>query len=166
MTPVDPAREKVERADALVRELQEPVIDDPTVFVKGAALGALTVVALADLTASRSQDAALRGLVGRVRDNQQALLKELTRIAGRKRLDVPDALIYEDERMLASPPADSGDDFDRWALRRTDIELLKAMALFGAASNMKDPELAAFAKRTLPTLEADRDTVLRQVPAE
>ena len=42
MTPVDPAREKVERADEVVREGQESVIEDPTVFVKSAGLGALT----------------------------------------------------------------------------------------------------------------------------
>ena len=32
--PVDPAREKVERADARLREFQEAEITDPTVFVK------------------------------------------------------------------------------------------------------------------------------------
>jgi len=32
--PVDPAREKVERADERLREFQEAQITDPTVFVK------------------------------------------------------------------------------------------------------------------------------------
>jgi putative membrane protein len=153
----DPAREKVERGDAILRESQEPVIDDPTVFVKGAALGALTLVALAKLGLSRSQDPKLRGVAERVRTDQEAMRRELVTIAGRKRLDVPAELIYADEQMLAGAPQSAGAGFDAWFARQLHTEHLKALGLFEAAANMKDAELGAFAKKSLPTLEADRE---------
>jgi predicted outer membrane protein len=152
---VDPAREKVERADAVVREFQEPVIDDPTVFVKSAALGTLTLLELSKLGQARTRSVAIRGFAERVRASQGAILAELTAIAGRKRLDVPKDLIYQDEQMLKEAP-ESGAQFDSWYLRQVITEYLKSSTLYEVASNMKDPQLAAFAARTLPVLESDR----------
>jgi putative membrane protein len=156
MNPVDPAREKVERADAVVREFEEPVIDDPTVFVKGAALGALTLIALAKLAQARTQDAKVRALADGVRRNQEAMRKELASIAGRKRLDVPGSLVFNDEQMLQSAPQGRGAEFDSWFVLQAHAEHLKAIALFESAANMKDRDLAAFAKRSVGALEADR----------
>src|SRR4051812_43017624 len=93
----DPNREAVERADALVRSAQESLIDDPTVFVKGAALGSLATLALARLAATKSRDPGIQEFAGGLRRNQDALRRELTTVAGRKRLDVTGALVYEDE---------------------------------------------------------------------
>lgn len=155
MNAVDPEREKVERTDEVVRETQEQVIDDPTVFVKGAALGALTLIALARLGQAKA-DPRLRGFADRVRRNQEALRAELAAIAGRKKLDVPAALIYPDEQMLAVGGGKSGAEFDAWYSQQLFAEHLKATTLYEAAKNMKDPQLAQFAGRTLPRLEADR----------
>jgi putative membrane protein len=155
----DPNREAVERADAVLRSTQEPVIDDPTVFVKGAALGALTIVALAKLAHSHSGSAPIRDLAESIRKNEEGLRAELGAVAGRKRLDVPTALIYEDEQMIAEGKGKSGAQFDEWVLDRMIAEHWKAIALFEAAEKMKDPQLAAFAKKTRPVLEEDRRRV-------
>ncbi len=152
----DPDREKVERADAVVRESEESVIEDPTVFVKGAALGALTLVALAKLARSRSQSAGVQSFADHIVANQQALRKGLQTVAGRKRLDVPATMVFSDEQMLATAPADPGAEFDGWFALHAHTEHVRAIALFEAATRMKDADLAAFAKRTLPVLEADR----------
>jgi predicted outer membrane protein len=156
VNPVDPAREKVERADAVVREFQEPVIDDPTVFVKSAALGALTLIELSKLAVAGTRSTAIRGFAERVRGSQGTVLAELTAIAGRKRLDVPKELIHQDEQMLKEAPEPSAAQFDSWYLRQVITEYLKSSTLYEAARNMKDPQLAAFAARTLPMLESDR----------
>jgi putative membrane protein len=153
---VDPNRQAVERADAVLRATMEPVIDDPTVFVKGAALGTLTAIELAKLALSRSQDAAVRTFAEALRRNQEALRKELTAIAGRKRLDVTGSLIYQDEAMLEEGASRSGTPFDAWFVLQANDELLESVALFEAATKMKDRELAAFAKKSLPVLEGDR----------
>lgn len=154
MTP-DPDREKVERADAIVRQSEEAVMDDPTVFVKGAALSGLTLVALAKLAMERSQAAELRTFATGLRTHQETLRKELVAVAGRKKLDVPGALIFSDEQMLEGAP-ETASEFDGWFALQAHAELLKAISLFEPASKMKDAELGALAKRSLPGLEADR----------
>jgi putative membrane protein len=156
MNAIDPAREKVERADAIVREFQEPVIEDPTVFVKGAALGALTAIELARRAQAMSRGPAVRAFADRMHMAQGAILKELTAIAGRKRLDVPASLVYLDEQMLQGAPEEPGAQFDAWFVQQAHAEHLKSMALYEAAMNMKDAQLAAFAGRTLPVLEDGR----------
>lgn len=159
MSPdVDPGREKVERGDEALRATQESVIDDPTVFVKGAALGALTILELSKLALARSQDGGVKAVAEQVRAGQAAVLRELTTVAGRKKLDVPKELIYDDEQTLAGAPAEAA-AFDVWFAVQANTELLKAQALFEIASRMKDAELATFARRTLPKLAADRARV-------
>jgi putative membrane protein len=157
--PIDPNREAVERADAVLRATLEPVIDDPTVFVKGAALGTLTTLELAKLALTRAQDAAVRAFAAGLRRNQDALRRELTNIAGRKRLDVASSLVSQDEAMLAEGAGRSGQDFDTWFVLQANAELLKSIALFEAAAKMKDKELAAYAQKSLPVLDSDRKAV-------
>jgi predicted outer membrane protein len=154
MTP-DPDREKVERADAVVRQSEEAVMDDPTVFVKGAALAGLTLIALAKLAKERSQAADVQGFATGLQAHQEALRKDLLAVAGRKKLDVPGALVFTDEQMLEGAPEVAG-EFDGWFALHVHAELLKAIALFEPASKMKDAQLAALARRSLPGLEADR----------
>ncbi len=156
---VDKNREAVERADALLRATMEPVIDDPTVFVKGAALGTLTTIELAWLAPAKAQDAGVRAFAEGLRRNQEVLRKELTAVAARKRLDVTGSLIYQDEEMLKEGAAKSGPEFDTWFVLQANLELLKSVALFEAAAKMKDKDLAAYAQKSLPTLESDRKAV-------
>jgi predicted outer membrane protein len=154
---VDPGREKVERADEAVRDTLEPVIDDPTVFVKSAALGALTALALAKLAAARAQQPAIRAFADRMRRSHETIRRELAAVAARKALDVPDSLVYDDERMLASAPTGAGSAFEAWFLRQVRAEYFRATDLYTSASRMADADLAAFARKSLGILVADRD---------
>ncbi len=152
----DPQRAIVERADEVARANQEDLITDPTVFVKSAALGALTEIELAQLAESKSRQAGIRTFATRMRENHNAIRAELTAIARRKKLDVPTALVYEDEQLIEQGKDLNGTDFDAWYGRQMIAENDKSIALFRGAANMEDKELAAFAKKTLPTLEAQR----------
>ena len=159
-TPVpDPHREAVERADALLRATQEQMIDNPTVFVKGAALGTLTTLELAKLALAKAQDPAVRRFAEDLRRNQASLRGALSTIAGRKRLDVTAALVFQDEEMLKEGGQLAAAEFDAWFVLQANTELLKSIGLFEAASKMKDPELAALARSSLPVLEADRSSL-------
>jgi len=155
-TTVDPNREAVERADALLRATQENVIEDPTVFVKGAALGTLTTIELAKLGATKAGDAGVRRFAADLERHQRALRESLSTLAGRKRLDVTDTLVFEDEEMLKEGAGRSGARFDDWFVLQANAELLKTATLFEAASKMKDEELAAYARASLVQLDADR----------
>jgi putative membrane protein len=159
MNAADTHREKVERADAALKESQEPVMDDPTVFVKGAALGALTMIALAELGQAHGTDPRVRSLAGRMKHRQQAFLDDLRSIAASKQLDVPTSLVHGDEQMLAGAP-EAEEAFDRWWARHAEDEYLEALLLAQAASRMTDAELAALAARAVPVFEAEREALL------
>lgn len=153
----DPNREAVERGDEQLRASQPEVIDDPTVFVKSAGLGALTLVELAKVVRERTRSAALRDLAADLQREQESIRTELLRIAGGKQLDVPDTLIHPDQQMIEAGAGLEGNEFDHWAATQLVSELLKSSDLYHAARTMTDPQLAAFANRTLPRLDADRE---------
>ncbi len=162
----DPEREKVERADAALKDsLGEAQITDPTVFVKSAALGGLTEIELAKLAQSKSQDASIRSFAGRLLKDREALHRELAAIAKRNRLDVPTSLDYEDEQMVQQAAGKSAAEFDVWYARQMITEQQKAIALFQGAVKMPDADLAAFAKRTLPALDDLQRMAIALAPA-
>ena len=152
-TPVDPAREKVERADERLREFQEAQITDPTVFVKSAALGNLAGIELAKLAQSKSQDAGIKAFAARMLKDYSAAHGELSAVARRERLDVPTSLVYEDEQRVGQAAEKSSAEFDSWYRQQMIIETQKALGLYQAAAKMDDARLAAFARKTLPMLE-------------
>lgn len=154
----DRNRAAIERTDAVVRESQEQVITDPTVFVKGASLGALVLIELAKLGA-KAQAAPLRALAARLQAQQLAVRAELSAIAGRQRLDVPQSLIFPDEQMLQGAQGLSGAALDLWLVDHFEAELFRSIDLFTAARQMTNAPLAAFARRTLPQLDAQRIAV-------
>jgi putative membrane protein len=149
----DPQREAVERADAAAKAFEEPEITDPTVFVKSAALGGMTEIELAKIAHAKSQDARVQSFAARLLKDHDALHQELTAIAKRKHLDIPTSLDYEDEQLVSQVAEKSGAAFDAAYSQHMITEYQRAIALFQSAAKMPDPELAAFAKKTLPTLE-------------
>lgn len=149
----DPEREKVERADAVAKSFEDTEITDPTVFVKSAALGEMTGIELAKLAQSKSKDTRIQSFASRMLKDYNTLRTELAAIAKRKRLDVPTSLVYEDEQTLTQAAEKSGAEFDAWYARQTITESQKAIALFQGAAKMQDADLAAYAKKTLPTLD-------------
>jgi predicted outer membrane protein len=152
-TPVDPGREKVERADERLKEFQEAQITDPTVFVKSAALGNLTGIALAKLAQSKSEDASIKAFATRMLKDYSAAHAELSAVAKRQRMDVPTSLVYEDEQRVGQAEEKSGAEFDGWYRQQMITESQKAVGLYQAAAKMDDARLAAFAKKTLPMFE-------------
>ena len=150
---VDPERQKVERADEAAKALEGVQITDPTVFVKSAALGGITGVELAKLAQANSQDANVRSFAARMLKDSEALHRELSAVAKRKRLDVPTSLVYEDEQTVKRGAEKSRAEFNAWYAQQMVTESQKAVALFNSASQMQDVDLAAFAKKALPTLE-------------
>lgn len=146
-------REAVERADEVLRSFQGGEITDPTVFVKGAALGGIAAIELAKLAQSKSQSANVRSFAARVLKERQAIQAELAAVAKREKLDVPGSLVYEDEQMVSAMAEKSGAQFDAAYVRQMSVESARAIGLFESAAKMQDSRLAAFAKKSLPTLE-------------
>ena len=122
-------------------------------FVKKAAQGGLTEVALSRAAASKSQDATIRQFANRMVEDHAKANDELTGIAKNKGIPVPDALDAEHQAIVQQMNNKSGADFDRAYAKQMELDHAKTVALFEGASRSSDTDLAAFARKTLPTLQ-------------
>jgi putative membrane protein len=126
---------------------------DPATFVKNAAQGGLTEVALSRAAASKSQDPAIRKFAEHmVQDHSQAN-DELTSVAKKKGLEIPSALDPEHQAILQKLSHESGRGFDSAYSNQMVTDHKKTVALFEQACQSSDADVAAFAKKTLPTLK-------------
>jgi putative membrane protein len=125
----------------------------PATFVKTAALDGMMEVELGKLAAGKSSNSDVKRFAQKmVQDHGQAN-QQLVSLARSKGLPVPTKLDAKHEAMVKELSAKSGAAFDSEYASHMAKAHTKAVALFEAASQSSDPDLAAFAKKTLPTLQ-------------
>ena len=125
----------------------------PTTFVKTAAQDGMTEVELGKLALSKSSNNEVKQFAQKmVQDHGQAD-QQLASLAQSKGLTVPTKLDAKHEAMVKMLSAKSGAAFDSAYAKHMAKGHTQAVALFEAASSSSDPDLAAFAKKTLPTLQ-------------
>lgn len=125
----------------------------PESFVKHAATDGMAEVELGKIALQKSQDPAVRKFAQRMVTDHGKANTELASIAKRKNLDVPTSLDSKHQSLVQSMNAKSGAAFDAAYSEHMQADHSKAIALFEAASKSSDTDLAAFAKKTLPTLQ-------------
>jgi putative membrane protein len=126
---------------------------NPATFVKTAALDGMTEVEFGKLAASKSSNSDVKRFAQKmVQDHEQAN-QQLTAVARSRGLPVPTKLDAKHEAMVKELSAKSGAAFDSAYASHMAKAHTRAVALFEAASQSSDPEVAAFAKKTLPTLQ-------------
>ena len=125
----------------------------PSVFVKKAALDGMTEVEAGKVALTKSQDPAIRSFAERMVADHGKANQELTSIAERKGLNAPKQLDADHKQMLDTLKGKNGKDFDQAYAEHMNMDHSKAVALFESASQSSDPDLAQFAKKTLPTLK-------------
>lgn len=126
---------------------------DPATFVKKAALGGMTEVELAKIAQTKAQDEKVRSFASRMVQDHSKANAELVTLAKGKGMQVPAALDAEHKAVVQKLSAKSGADFDSAYSKQMMEDHEKTVALFESASMSSDKELAAFAKKTLPTLK-------------
>jgi putative membrane protein len=125
---------------------------DPAKFVTKAAQGGLTEVALSKAAQATSQDPKIKQFAAQMlRDHGQAN-DELKRIAKSKGLAVPSSLDPEHQAIVQKLSNQKGTAFDTAYSKQMQMDHEKTIALFRGAEQSSDPDLAAFAKKILPTL--------------
>jgi putative membrane protein len=125
---------------------------DPSTFVTKAAQGGLTEVAVSKAAAASAQDPKIKQFADQmVRDHSKAN-DELSSLAKSKGLQVPTSLDAEHQAIVQKLGNKKGSEFDAAYTKQMKEDHAKTVALFQAATKSSDPELAAFAKKTLPTL--------------
>jgi putative membrane protein len=125
----------------------------PSAFAAAAAEDGETEVALGGLALRKSSNDQVRKFAQKmVQDHGQAN-QELESIVKRQGLILPTKLDEKHEAMVRSLEAKSGVAFDKAYAELMAKDQANAVAMYESASNSSDPDLAAFAKKSLPTLQ-------------
>ena len=101
--------------------------DAPAVFVKKAAQDGMTEVELGKLAMDKSNNPAVKQFAQKMHEEHQGMVKKLA--------------------------AKSGAAFDADYAKDMAMDHTQAVSLFQSEAKSSDPELATFAKKTLPTLQ-------------
>jgi putative membrane protein len=122
------------------------------VFVNKAAQAGMAEVELGKLAQRRGTDPAVKEFAGQMVKDHEKANAELRALAEKKKLDVPTALDGEHatvmHRLSAKPASEFDSEYSKQMVKAHDA----AVTLFSDAAALRDKDLAAFAKATLPTL--------------
>jgi putative membrane protein len=125
----------------------------PTTFVQKAAQSGMTEVELGKLALSKTQSEEIRSFADRMVKDHSKANTELMGIVSRKQYQAPKELDAEHKSHVTSLSGKSGNAFDAAYAEHMRMAHGKAVALFTDATKSSDADLAAFAQKTLPTLE-------------
>ena len=126
----------------------------PSVFVKKAALDGMTEVEAGKVALSKSQDPAIRDFAQRmVKDHGKANTELESLAATQRRSARPSSSMPNTRKCSMRSRRKNGKDFDQAYAEHMNMDHSKAIALFESAAGSSDPDLAQFAKKTLPTLK-------------
>jgi putative membrane protein len=125
----------------------------PATFVKTASQDGMTEVELGKLALSKSNSNDVKQFAQKMVADHGKADQELASLAQSKGLTVPTKLDAKHEAMVKVMSAQSGAAFDSSYANHMAKGHAKAVALFQAALRSSDADLAAFAKKTLPTLQ-------------
>jgi putative membrane protein len=121
--------------------------------LKTAAQDGMTEIALAKLALKKSSNNDVKQFAQKMEQDHEQADEQLSSIAQSKGLTLPPKPDAKHEAMVKSLSAKSGAAFDASYAEHMAKAHSKAVALFQAASHSSDPDISAFAKKTLPTLE-------------
>lgn len=123
-------------------------------FVQKASASGLAEVALGQLGSSQGSSADTKAFGAQMVKDHSAANDELKSIASGKNMTVAAEPMPADQKAAAAMGKKSGADFDKAFAKKMVADHQKAVALFTKESSSgKDPELKAFATKTLPTLK-------------
>ncbi len=125
----------------------------PAMFVKMAALGGMTEVELGKIAQTMARDPNVRKFADQMIKDHTKANTELATLAKTKGLAVPSTLDSEHNAIVQKLSAKTGNDFDAAYSKQMMEDHEKTIALFEGATKSSDKDVAAFAQRTLPTLE-------------
>jgi putative membrane protein len=128
----------------------------PSAFVTKAGMDGMTEVEVGKLALQKSKSESVRSFADQMVKDHGEANAELTSIAERKSYAVPKALDAKHQRMVDDLKGKSGAAFDTAYADHMSAAHADAVHLFTDASTSSDEDIAAFAKKTLPTLQEHR----------
>ena len=123
-------------------------------FVMTAAKSGMAEVRMGQLIAEGAQSKVLRDFGQRLVTDHTKANQELIQIAASKGVSAPSQPAEKHEQMLENLSKMKGAEFDRAAQQHAVMHHQEDVQLFQQAlQTLQDPELKAFAQKTLPTLQ-------------
>jgi putative membrane protein len=129
----------------------EPTADQS--FIKQAALDGMTEVQMADIASGKSSSAEVKTFAARMLQDHDKANTALAALAQAKNLKLPKKLDIKHKAMVDALKVRTGASFDAAYAKHMAAAHTEAIALFSKESQSPDADMAAFAKKTLPTLE-------------
>jgi len=123
-------------------------------FLRDAIEGGQTEVRLGELAKQKATDPSVKSFGDRMVTDHSKANDELKSIASSKGATIPATLSHGERSSLDSLQKATGKDFDKEYVSTMVKDHKKDVKDFeDAADNLKDPDLKAFAAKTLPTLQ-------------
>jgi putative membrane protein len=136
-------------------------------FVKRAAQANLAEIKVSELAQSKAQSADVKQFAQQMITDHTKASAELSKIATAKGIKVPDDTDMMHKASMKMLQGKSGESFDKSYMEHMDKDHQKAIELFQSAASSADvdPELKAFASKTLPKLQ-EHHHLVAQVEAK
>ena len=129
---------------------------DPGGFVEKATQDGMMEVTLGEMAQHKARSAQVKAFGAQMVKDHGSANAALAAIGQRKNLKVPVELDGEHRAVVQSLAAKTGAEFDGSYVSEMAAAHAKAVTLFIQATQGQDPDVAAFASRTLPTLRAHK----------
>jgi len=124
-------------------------------FIENAAASGMFEVQVSQLAATKASDSAVKNYAQMLVEHHSAANNELVQLANTRKVELPAAPPRAMRRDIEKLGKKSGAEFDREYVREVGIKAhQKDIKMFEQASqDVKDPQLKAWATKTLPTLQ-------------
>ena len=123
-------------------------------FMKKAAIGGMAEVELGKLAQQKGTSASVKDFGARMVQDHSKANEELKELAGKKGITLPAALDSKNQMVFDRLQKTSGEAFNRAYISDMVADHKEDVAEFRKESTAgKDPDVRAFAAKTLPTLE-------------
>lgn len=134
------------------RIIIEPI--QPEAFIAGAMKECMIDAELAQMASTQATSEVVRNIALQLVDDCKKTLMDISRIATRKNLPLPDSLDVESKQVLQSMREKTDADFDSAYMHRLALHHRRVVTLFKRGQTIKNPEISALASRLLAMAEA------------
>jgi len=127
-------------------------------FIEHAAIGGMAEVKLGQLAQQKAASDEVKNFGKRMVDDHSKANDELKRLASKKHVTLPKDVGAKHKSVYERLSKLSGQEFDREFMDTMAKDHQEVVAEFEKAAKSSDPDVQAFASRTLPTLHAHLDS--------
>lgn len=149
------------KADTAKKDSTASAVDkDDAKFAVAAANGGMAEVELGTLAQQKAANQKVKDFGGMMVSDHSKANDEMKALAKSKGITLPDSIDSKEQKVKNDLSAKTGADFDKAYVNNMIDDHKEDIKEFeDAAKNLKDPDLKAFAVKTLPTLKMHLDAI-------